>query len=126
MEKRLEPKFQLLMVHFLQFFCKDKIQDELKFYLRVLIDNAYTNKAEVLSVHVNKEIYQANDYRQLGGINLKTGAEYIKNLPAWDASNTFTYHGFNLDNNDTTKYECVLTALFNTYGIKQQNYIKIS
>ncbi len=83
---------------------------------------SYTYKIKVLDVHVNEEICQPKQYRYLGGVtrfnnsnnNLKN-KYYIKYFKAWNAS--FNYKGFNLDMNNDIGYECVPSALFNTYGI---------
>ena len=87
-----------------------------------MITQQYTYKVKILDVHVNKEIYQPKQYRYLGGIiryDEKTHNEYIKYFKAWNAS--FNYKGFNLDMNNDIEYECVPSALFNTYGIKKDN-----
>ena len=77
-------------------------------------------------VHVNKEIYQSKQYRYLGGIqryNVKKNKDYIQYYRAWNAS--FNYKGFNLDMNNDVPFECVPSALFNTYGIKKDNSLLI-
>ncbi len=76
-------------------------------------------------MHVNKEIYQPKQYRYLEGINRydrKKDKDYIQYFKAWNAS--FNYKGFNLDMNNDVEYECVPSALFNTYGIKKDNSCK--
>ena len=76
----------------------------------------------MLDVHVNKEIYQPKQYRYLGGeirFDILKKEGYIKYFKAWNA--TFDYKGFNLDMNNDIEFECVPSALFNTYGIKKDN-----
>ena len=85
-------------------------------------DEIYVQKIEILDVHVNREIYQPQQYRYLGAernYNVKKDENYIKYYKAWNAS--FEYKGFNLDMNNDIAYECVPSALYNTYGIKKEN-----
>ena len=104
----------------LQSYGKKSIIDTIQQFIELIIKNTYTYKIKILDVHVNKEIYQPKQYRYLGGrrsLNKKEG--YIKYFKAWNA--TFDYKGFNLDMNNDIEYECVPSALFNTYGIKKDN-----
>ena len=104
----------------LHIYGKNTIIEEMKYFIDTVIYNAYTHKIKILDVHVNKEIYQPKQYRYLGGLNrydVKKDKEYIQYYKAWNAS--FNYKGFNLDMNNDVEYECVPSALFNTYGIKK-------
>ena len=44
----------------------------------------------------------------------RTEKEGIKYMKAWECK--FVHHGFNVDKNDETKFECVPNALFKMYG----------
>ena len=106
----------------LQTHGKNNIIEEIRQYIETALSNPYTHKIEILDVHVNKEIYQPKQYRFLGGIrrfDTKKNKDYIQFYKAWNAS--FNYQGFNLDMNNDVPFECVPSALFNTYGIKKDN-----
>ena len=105
----------------LQAYGKNNIIEEIRSFIENALSNPYTHKIEILDVHVNKEIYQPKQYRYLGGLtrfNEKKNEEYIQYFKAWNA--TFNYKGFNLDMNNDVEYECVPSALYNTYGIKKE------
>ena len=106
----------------LQAYGKNNIIEEIRSFIESSLQNSYTHKIEILDVHVNKEIYQPKQYRYLGGIarfDTKKFKDYIQYYKAWNAS--FNYKGFNLDMNNDVPFECVPSALFNTYGIKKDN-----
>jgi hypothetical protein len=106
----------------LQAYGKNNILDEIKEFIDVTMREIYVYKIEILDVHVNREIYQPKQYRYLGAENYydkKKDESYIKYFKAWNA--TFEYKGFNLDMNNDIAYECVPSALYNTYGIKKEN-----
>jgi len=106
----------------LQAYGKNNIIEEIRNFIEISLQNSYTHKIEILDVHVNKEIYQPKQYRYLGGLqryDIKKNKDYIQYFKAWNAS--FNYKGFNLDMNYDVEYECVPSALFNTYGIKKDN-----
>ena len=106
----------------LQAYGKNNIIEEIRQFIETSLNNPYTHKIEILDVHVNKEIYQPKQYRFLGGIrryDTKKSKEYVEYYKAWNAS--FNYKGFNLDMNNDVPFECVPSALFNTYGIKKDN-----
>ena len=106
----------------IQVYGKKNIIDEIKDFIDVTMSEIYVQKIEILDVHVNREIYQPQQYRYLGAernYNVKKDENYIKYYKAWNAS--FEYKGFNLDMNNDIAYECVPSALYNTYGIKKEN-----
>ncbi len=49
-----------------QTYGKNNIIDKIKDLIEISLDNQYTYKIKILDVHVNKEIYQAKQYRYLG------------------------------------------------------------
>ena len=101
----------------LQSYGKNNIINEIKEFVDFTFKQPYTYKIKILDVHVNKEVYEPKQYRYLGGIirySEKTHNEYIKYFKAWNAS--FSYKGFNLDMNNDIEYECVPSALFNTWN----------
>ena len=107
----------------LQAYGKNKIIDEIHEFLEGALNNPYTHKIEIIDVHVNKEIYQPKQYRYLGALSRfdkKKNKNYTQYFKAWNA--TFEYKGFNLDMNNDVEYECVPSALYNTYGIKKENH----
>ena len=64
-------------------------------------------------------INQSNiDIKEQKNLLFKNEERYIKYFKAWNAS--FKFQGFNLDMNNELEYECVLNALFKTYGTKKK------
>ena len=105
----------------LSVYGKNNIIDEIKEFIDVSMSEGYVHKIKILDVHVNKEIYQPKQYRYLGAVHkydIEKSKNYIKYFKAWNAA--FEYKGFNLDMNNDIEYECVPSALYNTYGIKKE------
>ena len=76
----------------------------------------YVNKVIILRVVINKHDKDSNYFWWKGGGKTKTGIQYMK---AWGAN--FKYHGFKVDMNDETPFECIPNALVKMYGNKDVN-----
>ena len=94
---------------------KQNIQNDLKKWIESLIGQPYVIKIKILDIHINKHITSMDEYRWLGG--KKDRREHLKYLSAWNAQNAFVYHGYNLDVNKETEYECVPSAFYKMYGV---------
>ena len=92
--------------HTLKVKGKDNIKDDIKDLIKFILANGYVIKVNILDVIVNKEIVQPDLYKFKEGESV-----YFK---AWNA--TFNYHGYNLDINNETPFECVPNALYKMYG----------
>ena len=68
---------------------------------------------------INKQDKDANYYRWKGGEKDNSGIEYMK---AWGAN--FKYHGFNVDMNDETPFECIPNAYVKMYSNRYAEHIK--
>ena len=90
---------------------KDNIKENIKDLIGFVLKNGYVIRVNILDVIVNKEIVQPDLYRYKGGKIEGTNIKYFK---AWNA--TFNYHGYNLDINNETPFECVPNALYKMYG----------
>ena len=74
----------------------------------------YVLKVEILRLSINKEDKENDFYRWKGGKKTDDGIKYMK---AWNAK--FKYHGFKVDMNDETPFECVPNALYKMYGNRE-------
>ena len=71
----------------------------------------YILKVGILRLSIDKEGKDSEFYRWQEG---KITDNLIKFMKAWNAK--FEYHGFNVDTDDETPFECVSNALFKMYG----------
>jgi hypothetical protein len=71
-------------------------------------------KVKIIRLVINKEDKDSDFYRWKGGKKTKNGIKYMK---AWKAQ--CKYHGFKVDLNDETPYQCVPNALFKMYGNRE-------
>ena len=92
---------------------KNNIQAEIKNVIDTLLNYSYVVFVNLLQVHVNKQILDEDEYRWLGGETV----DNVRFFKAWDHM-AFKYHGYDLDMNDETPYECVPNALYKIYGNK--------
>ena len=88
------------------------IRREIKKFIKFAIKMPYIFEIEIIRITINKEDKDEQYYRWKGAE--KTDDEGIKYMKAWQCK--FVHHGFNVDKNDETKFECVPNALFKMYG----------
>jgi hypothetical protein len=92
---------------------ENDIRKELKNFIAFVMKLPYVIKVVILRVTINKDEKDADYYRWQGAEKIeKTGI--IIYMKAWECK--FVHHGFNVDKNDETKFECVPNALFKMYG----------
>ena len=88
------------------------IRKAIKEFISFAIKLPYVLQIDILRVTINKEDKDDQYYRWQGAEKTEdTGIIYMK---AWQCK--FVHHGFNVDKNDETKFECVPNALFKMYG----------
>jgi len=98
---------------------EEDIRREIKSFIQFVLNMPYVNKVLILRVVINKQDKDANYYRWKGGKKDNSGMEYMK---AWGAN--FKYHGFNVDMNDETPFECIPNALVKMYGNREAGHTK--
>ena len=89
----------------------DDIRREIKKFIAYLLSLPYVYNVEIIRLSINKEDKDSDFYRWKGGKKTPIGIEFMK---AWKAQ--FKYHGFKVDLNDETPFECVPNALVKMYG----------
>jgi hypothetical protein len=97
---------------------KHNIQDSVRKFITYMMSFPYVVDVKLLAVHANKSILHDNQYRWLG--SKKDAAHNMKMFKAWNSQMCFKYHGYDLDMNDDTEFECVPSALFKMYGNKAE------
>ncbi len=108
---------------------KKNIQNEVKKIIDTYSQWQYMMFVNLLAVHANKQILDDDDYRWQGAENQYKMKSYIGKVKkitskdilyfkAWNQM-AFKYHGYNLDMNNETKFECVPNALYKIYGNKE-------
>ena len=98
---------------------EDDIRQEIKIFIAYALGMPYVVKIDILRVVINKQDKDANYYRWKGVVKDNSGIEYMK---AWGAN--FKYHGFNVDMNDETPFECIPNALVKMYGNREAGHTK--
>jgi hypothetical protein len=90
------------------------IRKEIKNFIAYEIILPYVVKVVILRVTINKDDKDTDYYKWKGAE--KTEEKGIIYMKAWQCK--FVHHGFNVDKNDETPFECVPNALFKMYGDK--------
>ena len=93
---------------------EDDIRKEIKKFIDYVLKLPYVYKVKIIRLTINKEDKDSDVYRWKGGKKTDDGIKYMK---AWQCK--FKYHGFKVDLNDETPYECVPNALFKMYGNRE-------
>ncbi len=88
------------------------IRKAIKVFISFAIKLPYVLQIDIVRVTINKEDKDDSYYRWKGAE--KTEDKGIIYMKAWECK--FVHHGFNVDKNDETKFECVPNALFKMYG----------
>ena len=86
---------------------EDDIRKEIKKFIDYVLKLPYVYKVKIIRLTINKEDKDSDVYRWKGGKKTDDGIKYMK---AWQCK--LKYHGFKVDLNDETPYECVPNALF--------------
>ena len=90
------------------------IRKEIKQFLSYELALPYVLKVKIIRLVINKEDKDSDLYRWKGRKKTEDGIKYMK---AWKAQ--FKYHGFKVDLNDETPFECVPNALYKMYGNRE-------
>ena len=93
---------------------ENDIRREIKKFIAYVLTLPYVLKVEILRLSINKEDKENDFYRWKGGKKTDDGIKYMK---AWKSH--FKYHGFKVDMNDETQFECVPNALYKMYGNRE-------
>ena len=93
---------------------ENDVRKEIKQFLSYALSLPYVLKVKIIRLVINKEDKDSDFYRWKGGKKSGDGIKYMK---AWKAQ--FKYHGFKVDLNDETPFECVPNALYKMYGNRE-------
>ena len=93
---------------------ENDVRKEIKQFLSYALSLPYVLKVKIIRLVINKEDKDSDFYRWKGGKKSGDGIKYMK---AWKAQ--FQYHGFKVDLNDETPYQCVPNALYKMYGNRE-------
>ena len=97
---------------------ENDIRKEIKQFISYEFALPYVIKVKIIRLVINKEDKNSDFYRWKGGKKIKDGSKYmIQYMKAWKAQ--FKYHGFKVDLNDETPFECVPNALYKMYGNRE-------
>jgi hypothetical protein len=93
---------------------ESNIRKAIREFISFPIKKPYVLKVVIVRVTTNKDEKDTDYYRCQWEGAKKTNNEGIKYIKAWPCK--FKYHGFNVDKNDETPFECLPNASFKMYG----------